>query len=264
MEYRDWALSILDSPHLEDKLFTPLELTDKTPGTPFLFEEPTRAPHMKFHKRKKEEKLPSLQEHQNSDKRAICLHRFCNHELLAVEIMAQALLAFPQAPQSFRNGVAHTLKEEQEHVRLYMHRMKELGLNFGDLPLYRHFWVHVPYLTTPNHYLSLMSLTFEMANLDFAPIYGQSFLENGDEKSAQLMQRILHDEIKHVRFGYQMLKSLNFDFLQKNSEKKLWNIYEKSLSPFATAKRSKGFRFNEKSRVEAGIPEDWIEKVQSL
>ena len=120
--------------------------------------------------------------------------------------MAYALLRFPEAPSTFRRGVANTLKEEQEHVRLYLRQMERLGIRFGDLPLYRHFWCHTPYLTSPISYISVMSLTFEMANLDFAPMYGQSFDRHGDKEAAALMARILKDEISHVSFGWHWLK----------------------------------------------------------
>ncbi len=256
MELRDWATQVLSSDNLEDKLFTPDTLTDQNPGPAYLFDEPARTPEMRFRTRTKEEKLPSFNEHHDSEKRAICLHRFCGHELLAVEIMAQALLSFPDAPRTFRMGVANTLKEEQEHVRLYETRLREMGVEFGDLPLYRHFWIHVPYLDTPSHYLSAMSLTFEMANLDFAPMYRDSFARNGDEKSTKLMQRILDDEINHVSFGYHMLKKLN-----KGSN--LWSIYENSLTPFLTLRRARGPSFHPEHRKSAGIPEDWIEKFSN-
>ena len=180
MELRQWAESILSATTLEQKLFAPALLTDETPGAPLFFNEPTRPPSMGFRKRGKEEKLPPFQSHGTAENRAICLHRFAGHELLAVEIMAHALVAFPDAPKAFRKGIAHTLKEEQGHVRLYMTRMEQMGLRFGDLPLYRHFWNHVPHLTSPLKYVSVMSLTFEQANLDFAPLYGKSFAHFGD------------------------------------------------------------------------------------
>lgn len=256
MELRDWAILILSADQLEDKLFEPETLTDQTPGLPLLFKEPIRPPSMGFSKRTKQEKLPPFHEHGSADKRAICLHRFAGHELLAVEIMAQALLAFPDAPKHFRKGLAHTLKEEQQHVRLYTQRMQEMGLQFGDLPLYRHFWLHVPYLLSPLHYVSAMSLTFEMANLDFAPQYGSSFAKYGDEKSAALMKKILSDEISHVAFGYSMLRKL------KGSEESDWDAYLHNLSPFLSPKRAKGFLFAEENRKKAGIPETWIEKIR--
>lgn len=206
MELRQWATRILGADTLEEKLLTPPILTDHTPGPAVLWDTPSRPIGMEFKRHSKREKLPPFHEHASPDKRAACLHRFAGHELLAVEIMAYALLAFPDAPKHFRKGLANTLKEEQEHVRLYIERLAGLGVKFGDMPLYKHFWSYVPHLHTPMAYVSTMSLTFEMANLDFAPMYKKSFARNGDDLSAALMQRILEDEISHVSFGYQWLK----------------------------------------------------------
>ena len=49
-----------------------------------------------------------------------------------LELMALALLKFPDAPESFRTGLLNTLKEEQIHTRIYMHRMKQCGLNSAN------------------------------------------------------------------------------------------------------------------------------------
>ena len=258
MELRDWAVHILSADTLEQKLYDPREWTDFQSGSPLIWDEPTRPPGMHFCLKKKEEKLPSFQEHGDPDKRAICLHRFAGHELLAVEMMAFTLLAFPQAPPTFRKGLAHTLREEQVHVALYMKEMERLGIRFGDLPLYRHFWNHVPYIQSPMHYVSIMSLTFEMANLDFAPMYGKSFAHFGDEGSATLMAKILKDEIGHVRFGWRWLKSFHQG---KESE---WDAWEKILqSTLLVPRRAKGFFVHEDPRRQAGIPDEWIKKLKT-
>jgi uncharacterized ferritin-like protein (DUF455 family) len=257
MELRDWAIRILSADTLEEKLLTPQELTDHNPGPAILWKEPSRPLGMSFKRHTRKEKLPSIHEHNHPEKRAACLHRFAGHELLAVEIMAYALLAFPEAPKHFRKGVANTLKEEQVHVSLYVKRMKELGLNFGDLPLYRHFWSHIPFLTTPLRYISVMSLTFEMANLDFAPMYGKSFARNGDLESAKLMQTIIEDEVAHVSFGYQWLKKLKEEPISD------YEIWEKNLPPLMTPKRAKGLVFLDEHRKRAGLPTDWIEALKN-
>lgn len=256
MELREWAIRILSADTLEEKLLTPEELTDEAPGAPLTFNEPTRPPHMGFRKRTKEEKLPPFQEHGDPDKRAACLHRFAGHELLAVEIMAHALTSFPDAPKAFRLGIAHTLKEEQGHVRLYRERMQGLGIDFGDLPLYRHFWNHVLHLTTPLSYISAVSLTFEMANLDFAPLYGKSFRHFGDEASASLMDQILRDEIHHVSFGWKWLQ-------RWKGERDPWEVWLDHLAPTLTPKRAKGFVLHKEARQKAGISEEWIERLGS-
>lgn len=257
-ELREWATRILSAESLEDKLHSPLKFTDNNPGPAVFWKEPTRPPGMGFHKRGRSDKLPSFQEHGSADKRAICLHRFAGHELLAVEIMAYALLAFPEAPRHFRMGVANTLREEQGHVRLYMKRMKEMGLSFGDLPQYKHFWIHTPYLKDPINYVSVMNLTLEQANLDFAPMYRKSFLHHGDTESAALMEQILHDEIAHVSFGWNWLKKL------KKPEESEWDAWTRSQGPFLSPKRAKGFVLHPDPRVEAGIPTDWNERLVNL
>ena len=257
MEIREWAHRILSADTLDEKLLDPLTLTDHHPGTPYVFQEPIRPSGMAFKRHTRKEKLPPFCEHQDPDKRAVCLHRFAGHELLAVEIMAQALLAFPEAPKNFRKGVAHTLREEQGHVRLYIAHLKRLGVRFGDLPLYRHFWTHVPHLTSPIRYISAMSLTFEMANLDFTPLYRQSFQQAGDEESAQLMQQILEDEIGHVSFGWNWLKRL------KSPEISEWQAWTSSLPTRISPTRAIGLVLHEQHRRQAGISEEWIEKLNN-
>lgn len=257
MEIREWATRILSADTLEEKLLDPQQLTDHTPGPSIFWDEPTRPSGMEFTRRKKEEKLPPFQDHGNPDKRAACLHRFAGHELLAVEMMAFTLLAFPDASPHFRKGVAHTLKEEQWHVQLYMKRMGELGIRFGDFPLYRHFWTHIPGITSPLHYVSTMSLTFEMANLDFASMYGKSFRHFGDDASADVMAQILQDEINHVGFGWHWLCKM------KDEKKTPWEAWESTLdSTLLTPKRARGFVVHEEPRRAAGIPDDWIQKLK--
>ncbi|NGX39257.1 MAG: hypothetical protein KR126chlam1_00580 [Chlamydiae bacterium] len=252
MEMREWATRILGGSSLEEKLLDPGTLTDHDPGSPLFWDTPSRPPGMGFQKHTRKDKLPSFHEHHTSDKRAICLHRFAGHELLAVEIMAYALLAFPSAPKHFRRGVANTLKEEQEHVRLYQSRLQAMGLDFGDLPLYKHFWAYTPYLRTPEEYVSVMSLTFEMANLDFAPTYGASFQKHGDLAAAALMERILKDEIAHVGFGWNWLKKLKDPSLSE------WEAWETALPKILSPKRAQGHQFHEENRKKAGVSDEWI------
>lgn len=258
MEIHEWATRILSADTLEEKLLNPEILTDHTPGPPVFWKEPTRPPGMGFLLHTHKHKLPRFKEHHDPDKRADCIHRFAGHELLAVEIMAYTLLAFPEAPKNFRRGLAHTLKEEQGHVTLYIARLREMGLKFGDLPLFRHFWAYVPYITSPLSYVSIMSLTFEMANLDFAPLYGASFAKHGDEASSLLMKTILEDEIRHVSFGTKWFEKM------KDPESHSWEVWLQNLPPLMLPTRAKtqSGRFFEENRRMAGVPDDWIELLK--
>lgn len=256
MELKEWATRILSGDCLSEKLLEPDLLTDEEPGSPLFWDEPTRPKKMQFQQHTKKDKLPPLHELFDQDKRALCLHRFAGHELLAVEIMAYALLAFPYAPRHFRRGLANTLKEEQGHVRLYTERLKEMGVEFGDLPLYKHFWAYTPYLKTPSHYVSVMSLTFEMANLDFAPTFAKVFTQFGDDRSADLMRTILEDEIAHVCFGWNWLKKM------KKEGQSEWEAWRESLPPSLPPHRAKGKVFHEEHRKAAGVSDEWLKQFQ--
>ena len=256
MEITDWAKIILGGLSLEEKLFCPKVLTDDEKKLPFFWETPSRPEHLKFRVLSKEKKLPPFHEHGDAYKRALCLHRFAGHELLAVELMAYALLAFPELPKHFRKGLAHTLKEEQEHVRLYIRHLQTMGMSFGDEPLSGRFWKLTPYLKTPSQYLSAVHLTLEMANLDFAPHYGLSFERHGDKSSANIMKQIFDDELSHVSFGYHWLCRLKQDHLQS------WEAYLAALPPILPVSRAKGFIFNKDSRKKIKLPSQWIELIE--
>jgi uncharacterized ferritin-like protein (DUF455 family) len=257
MEIKEFALRILTATSIDEKLLKCENLTDFNPGVATFINEPSRPLHLQFKTRKKKDKLPPFHEHCDKEKRAMCLHRFAGHELLAVEIMALALLLFPDAPKNFRKGLLHTLIEEQEHVAIYIKRLNEMGYNFGDFDLYKHFWNHVPYLHNPINYVSMMSLTFEMANLDFAPMYGKSFERNNDLESAKLMARIFLDELNHVNFGFRWLKN----FKDKNLTD--WQAFKEALPEKIDPKRAMGFVFHEDHRILAGISQDWIDEFKN-
>ena len=95
----------------------------------------------------------------HSEERGLVLHFFANHELLALELMALALLKFPDAPQKFRRGVVQTLKDEQEHVRLYRRRMDEIGVEFGQIPVSDYLWKAIAPMRRPSVFVTGLSLT---------------------------------------------------------------------------------------------------------
>src|SRR5579864_7314661 len=142
MELREFAEQILFGTTLAEKLVTPEIITDERPGPALITPvEPGRPANLQFkpHATGKNE-FPGLHRLEDISERGKLLHFFGNHELLATELMALVLLKFPDAPAAFRKGVFETLKDEQEHTRLYMERMKACGITFGDVPVSGYFW----------------------------------------------------------------------------------------------------------------------------
>src|SRR5436190_24386877 len=127
MELREFAQRVLFSKTLEEKLETPQHLTDENPGMAIAAPAvPERPPELRF-KPSHSGKVNLPQGHclDKPGERGRLLHFFANHELLATELMALALLRFPEAPPAFRRAVQQTLRDEQEHTRLYLGRMQE-------------------------------------------------------------------------------------------------------------------------------------------
>lgn len=201
--------------------------------------------------------LPAEASLVNEENRGVLLHFFANHELLAAELMALALLKFPDAPAAFRKGLAATLKEEQRHTRWYINRMTKCGVSFGEYPVNRFFWDAVSSMESPLDYVSRLSLTFEQANLDYSRHFSRILETAGDSESAAILSRIYHDEISHVGYGLHWFRQW------KNPEESDWSALTKQLHFPLSPSRAKGNRamFNEEGRREAGFDEDYIRQL---
>ena len=256
MELRTLARDILFTPTLEARLFFPEQdlsaLTDMEPGQPQPWRDPLRPAHLQIAPKKQRKPLPSPRALHDPVMRVRCLHTFANHELMALELMAWALLAFPHSPPAFRRGLAWLIKEEQEHLRLYIERIAQLGASFGDLPLNDHFWRLAPLLDTPLKWVCAMNLTFEQANLDHAPVFARHFREAGDVESAALMDQITEDEIKHVGFGVRWLQVFS------GEPRASFESFVQNLTPYNDATRARGEHMNVEARRRAGLDEDFI------
>lgn len=257
----EFAQTLLHGPHLEDKLFSAEDIS---------FEEnfraqekarvPGRSPKLNLmDDERKQDKFPRAQSLHDQNQRARALHFFANHELQAIEMMAQMLLLFPHdtAPmKKFKQALLFTIADEQKHLRLYVERMKTWGMEFGDLALSDFFWKQMHKIHSPESYLAVMALTFEAANLDFAYFYQNIFEQVGDKTTSRLMRVVLEDEIKHVHVGYHFLSTWH-------PEKELWSFYKDLLPKPMTPARARGVHFNEEARKQSGFPPDFIDRLKN-
>jgi uncharacterized ferritin-like protein (DUF455 family) len=257
MELRELAERVLFATTLAEKLHCPELITDERPGEAMgspampgrpkeLVFKPTGTARGEF---------PGTQHLEKERERGRLLHFFANHELLATELMALVLLRFPDAPAAFRKGVLETLKDEQEHTRLYVERMKACGIAFGELPVSGYFWRAVSGMESPMDYVAGLSLTFEQANLDFARHFSDCLAQVGDGDSAKLLQKIYRDEIGHVAYGLKWFRRW------KNPGQSDWEAFCQHLKFPLSPSRAKGLSLNVEGRRAAGLPMDFIEHL---
>ena len=153
----EFAERVLMSTSLGDKLtHAPVSLTLDPPkrGNFIAPSLPGRPHHLKPRPNDGKSPFPSADQIHDEEQRGILLHFFANHELLAVELMALALLKFPDAPDSFRKGILRTLQEEQNHTLWYLERMRDCGIKFGDYHLSPMIWSHISSMESPLDYVS--------------------------------------------------------------------------------------------------------------
>lgn len=259
MHYREYARILLEGASLEDKLI-PLKNIDYTESlTAFeLPKNPGRSERLKFDNQ--QVKFPKNTSFHLEEKRGLALHFFANHELLAIEMMAAALLIYPDQGRDmiqFKKGLIKTIQDEQKHLKLYLARMKQFGIELGDFPLNDFFWRSMEKLKTPSHFYAAMALTFESANLDFAQYYEKSFLAVDDIETANIMHIVLEDEITHVALGAHWMNLWRGD-------KDLWTYFTSHLPGVMTPARSKGIHFDRASRERAGLDGEFLDQLDAF
>ncbi len=254
MELREFAERVLFSTSIDEKLQIVEDITDEKPGLALVTPAaPGRPVELRFKPQGSgKADFPGLHELESQRERGRLLHFFANHELLATELMALVLLRFPDAPPAFRKGVFQTLKDEQEHTKLYIDRMKACGIEFGELPVSGYFWRTVSTMENPMDYVSSLCLTFEQANLDFARHFAKGFSTVGDADTAKLLEKIYRDEIGHVAYGLKWFRRW------KNPTESDWEAFCRQLKFPLSPQRAKGFSVNVEGRRAAGLDPEFI------
>jgi uncharacterized ferritin-like protein (DUF455 family) len=258
MEIRDFAYRILFSDQLVQKLKLPDQpLTDDSPKPALRVVEPVRPENLQFALPKTAPSMPKEGAFIDPNKRAIAHHIMANHELQALEVMAFVLLAFPDAPTEYRRGMVGVMLDEQRHTRIHVERCKDLGIEFGDLPVNCYIWKKAQAYQSVLDYLAGLPLTFEGRNLDHSLEFEEYFLDVGDKKSAAIMRTIHNDEIEHVRFGITWFRKF------KSPDDTDWDAYCNHLHWPIRPKVSKGDTFHRSPRLAAGLSEDFVDHLES-
>lgn len=259
MELRAFAEQVLLRTDLEVKLKKPATpFTDVEPGECLRVVEPARPANLIFAGRREAPAMPHPETFTDPRRRAIAHHIMANHELQALEVMAWTLLAFPQAPQEFRLGLAHVMLDEQRHTIMHRERCASLGVEFGELKVNCYIWKKAQSFANVLDYLAGLPLTFEGRNLDHTLEFERYFLAVEDVKSAAMMRRIHEDEIEHVAFGYRWLSQLKPAGLSD------WEAYCQHLHWPLKPEKSLGDDVQWPPREAAGLSPEFMERLREL
>jgi hypothetical protein len=135
------------------------------------------------------------------------LHRHMHNEMQNLEITSQTLVDFPETQWETRLQLARQCWDEARHTLLVKRRLEAHGGKKGDFPVMNYEWGTVCLMDSLPARLTLQNRTFEAGEMDlFRQLIG-IWTEAGDLETAATLDGILADEVQHVRFANQWLKS---------------------------------------------------------
>jgi len=189
--------------------------------------------------------------------RAALLHALAHIEFNAINLAWDAVCRFRGLPERFYRDWARVAGEEALHFELLCARLQALGHDYGDFPAHDGLWEMAE--RTAGDVLVRMALVprvLEARGLDVTPGMIARLVQAGDHDSARVLERILADEIGHVKIGsywYRYLcRQRALDPVQ--TFQRLWQEYR--LGPVrrplnAAARRQAGFDTVELDMLEA-------------
>lgn len=146
-------------------------------------------------------KLPRRSLHTESGHAAF-IHALTHIEFSAINLALDIIVRFQELPRQFYNDWIRVAAEEAVHFELLNGRLKSLGYEYGDFPVHSGLWETAE--KTAHDILIRLALVprmLEARGLDVTPAMINRLFEIKDKKTAQVLEKILHDEIGHVSIG---------------------------------------------------------------
>ncbi len=136
------------------------------------------------------------------------VHRHMSNELTSLDIAAQCVADFPDAPWELRMELARQCWDEARHVAVLARRLEAMGGHKGEFPVSVWEWNITCALDSLVARLATQNRTLEAGAMDVVGGLIPILRAAGDEGTAEVLEGILTDEIQHVRFANRWIKRL--------------------------------------------------------
>ena len=188
-----------------------------------------------------------------SQPKAIALwHSLAHIEFVAIDLALDMAGRFgAEMGRPFVDDFLSVVADEAMHFALIDRKLRGLGSRYGALPAHDGLWEAA--LNTRHDVaarLAVVPMVLEARGLDVSPGIRDRVLRQGDLRGAQILQRILDDEIRHVAVGAKHFKILSKKY-GKSPE-----IYWKTLVA-AHFRGNLKPPFNDSARLAAGLSRDY-------
>ncbi len=188
--------------------------------------------------------------------KAAFFHALAHIEFVAIYLAWDILYRFRGFPDKFYQDWLQVADEEAQHFTLIREHLLSMDIDYGDLPAHQGLWDHAE--DTAGDVLARLAIVprcMEARGLDVTPQMIKKFIMQDDQKSVELLTRILNDEVGHVEIGSYWFKAICTLRGFKHEDK-----FQELITKFYNGK-PKG-PFNRELRIIAGFSNaeiDWLE-----
>jgi uncharacterized ferritin-like protein (DUF455 family) len=136
------------------------------------------------------------------------LHRHMTNEITSLDIAADCVAQFPDAPWDLRMELARQCWDESRHVQALNQRLRQLGGHKGEFPISTLEWSVTCAVDDLPGRLAIQNRTLEAGAIDIVGGLMRSFRAAGDPHTAALLETINADEVQHVRFANRWIREM--------------------------------------------------------
>lgn len=147
--------------------------------------------------------MPKRGRGQSERGRIALWHSLAHIEFVAIDLALDMAGRFGAGMgRAFVSDFLSVAADEAMHFELLARKLRSLGSRYGALPAHSGLWdaAHATRHDVAAR-LAVVPMVLEARGLDVTPATLDRVRANGDENGARILERILDDEIRHVRFG---------------------------------------------------------------
>lgn len=178
-------------------------------------------------------------------------HSLAHIEFVAIDLALDMAGRFGgEMGEAFVGDFLSVAADEAMHFALIDRHLHALGSGYGALPAHNGLW-NAAHDTRHDvaARLAVVPMVLEARGLDVTPTTLERVRAAGDERGARILERIIDDEIRHVRFGAKHFVDVAERMNAAMDE--LWKLlvsrhFRGTLKP----------PFNDSARFAAGLPRD--------
>ncbi|MFC4254031.1 ferritin-like domain-containing protein [Croceibacterium xixiisoli] len=145
-------------------------------------------------------RMPKRRRGGSEQTRIALWHSLAHIEFVAIDLALDMVGRFgaDMAPE-FTDDFLAVAADEAMHFALIERKLRALLTHYGALPAHGGLWEAAQ--LTSEDVAARLALVLEARGLDVTPATRDRVEAQGDRQGARLLQRILDDEIRHVRMG---------------------------------------------------------------